>query len=128
MNWLIVTYAVLYFGGLVSSLQENIRYKEPIWYMVLDLLCDVCAISFIIFYWFVPFPSSLQPVLPILFLFSLIWLILSVPHAVKRISTEPEMTAKVKKGLTVFILCLSILFGAPAYFWGAALAWTAING
>lgn len=128
MNWWVITYTVLYFGSLLYSVREQIRNREPVWYRVLDLTCDVCAVSFIIFYWFIPVPPSLQAALPVLFLFSFIWLILNGPRQMNKTLSDPEMTAEEKKWFSVFGLGVTVVFAGPAYIWGAALAWTAING
>lgn len=128
MNWWVATYAVLYFGSLIYSVREQIQHREPAWYKALDLLADVCAISFIVFYWFIPVPASLQVVMPVAFVFSLLWLILNGPRQMNQALSDPEMTAQERKWFTGFGLVVGFIFAAPAYIWGAAMAWKAING
>lgn len=66
--------------------------------------------------------------MPVAFVFSLLWLIGISPREMDKALSDPEMTAQEKKWFSIFGLVIGLVFAAPAYFWGAALSWKAING
>lgn len=123
MNWWIIGYIILYMGLLLFSLWDDISSKEPLWYIVLNVLCDASAISFIVAYWLIPSLRIYGALWLILFLFSLGWVILTTPHELKKNGMDAEMKTKEGKAVLFVGFLFATLLCAPAYFWGGMLAW-----
>ena len=84
MNWWVNSYLALYFGLLIFSLWDDVTQKEPLWYIVLDFLCDVSAILLIVAYWLLPSSENYGLLWFAVFIFSLGWLILTAPHELRK--------------------------------------------
>lgn len=128
MNWWSITYLALYFGLLLFSLWDDVTEKEPLWYIVPDVLCDVSAISLIVGFWFLPSSESYGPLWLALFVFSVAWLILSAPHELRKNGIASESRDKENRTGIFIGFSLLTLFCAPAYIWGGLLSWKYLQG
>ena len=122
IGW-IITYLVLYSGMLLYSLWDNIGRKEPLWYVVVDVLADASAILFIAAYWLIPSSGDYGPVWPALFAFSLGWIILTAPYEIRKGGVDAMWADEEARGGLIFGFVVVALLCAPAYIWGGLLSW-----
>jgi len=118
-------YILLTFVTAVDSLYDHIKYRERVYYTLLDLAADLIAIVMFVGYWYRGLIRNIGSFAPYLFLFSFLWWLCTWRHperSPKEAFTQAQKHNLNRFGIPIIAGILHILLVAPCFIFGGIAA------
>ena len=113
-------YILLTFVTCIDSLYDHVKYRERVWYTVLDVASDLIALLLFAGFWSRNIIRSFGLAAPYLFLFALLWYLCTISYDYRRSeqnATEVEKRIFERLG-HLGLISISVVLVTPLFVLG----------